>query len=69
MFCLIWYHFYNLKPATLLKVTLLHGCTPRFLNGKNGTKSCKASHMHTGTTGANANNTHITCKTHVHDKQ
>ena len=25
MFCAIWYHLYNQKPATLLKVTLLHG--------------------------------------------
>ena len=51
----IWYHLYNLKnvkhpcmsvePATLLKVTLLHGCFSRFLNCTNGTKSYKASHM------------------------
>ena len=33
-----------LKPATLLKVTLLHGCFSRFLNCTNGTKSCKALH-------------------------
>ena len=31
------------KPATLLKVTLLHGCFSRFLNCTNGTKSCKTS--------------------------
>ena len=31
------------KPATLLKVTLLHGCFSRFLNCTNGTKSCKVS--------------------------
>ena len=30
------------KPATLLKVTLLHGCFSRFLNSKNGTKSLNA---------------------------
>ena len=28
----------DLKPATLLKVTLLHGCFSRFLNSTNGTK-------------------------------
>ena len=28
--------------ATLLKVTLLHGCFLRFLNSVNGAKSCKA---------------------------
>ena len=43
MRCRIWYHMYNLKnvknthgavllqPATLLKVTLFHGCFSRFL--------------------------------------
>ena len=59
MLCAIWYHLYNLKnvknthggvlllvkPATLLKVTLLRGCFSRFLNCANGTKSNKASHM------------------------
>ena len=30
----------------LLKVTLLHGCFPHFLNCTNGTKLCKASHMY-----------------------
>ena len=48
MRCAIWYHLHNLKnvtnthggvlllgkPATLLKVTLLHGCFSRFLNCK-----------------------------------
>ena len=34
--------FCKLKPATLLKVTLLHGCFSRFLNCTNGTKSRKA---------------------------
>ena len=57
VFCAIWYHLYNLKnvknthggvlllvkPATLLKVTLLHGCFLRFLNCTNGTKSRNAS--------------------------
>ena len=33
------------KPATLLKVTLLHGCFSRFLNCANGTKSRNASQM------------------------
>ena len=32
------------KRATLLKVTLLHGCFSRFLNCTNDTKSCNASH-------------------------
>ena len=31
--------------ATLLKVTVLHGCFSRFLNCANGTKSRKASHQ------------------------
>ena len=34
-----------LKPATLLKLTLLHGCFSRFLNCANGTKSCNALHV------------------------
>ena len=60
MYYTIWYHLYNLKnmkkthggvlllvkPATLLKVTLLHGCFSRFLNCANGTKSRKASHIY-----------------------
>ena len=33
------------KPATLLKVTRLHGCFSRFLNCINGAKSRKASHV------------------------
>ena len=62
MSCAIWYHLYNLKnekntrggmlllvkTATLLKVTLLHGCFLRFSNCTNGTKSRKASHMKDG---------------------
>ena len=32
-------------PATLLKVTLLHGRFLGFLNCTNGTKLCKASHV------------------------
>ena len=32
-----------LEPATLLKVTLLHGCVSRFLNCTNGTKSRNSS--------------------------
>ena len=35
----------GLKPATLLKLTLLHGCVSRFLNYTNGTKSRNASHL------------------------
>ena len=31
------------KPATLLKVTLLHGCFSRFLNCTSGIKSRRAS--------------------------
>ena len=34
-----------MKPVTLLKVTLLHGCFSRFQNCTNCTKSSKASHM------------------------
>ena len=37
--------FKILELATLLKVTLLHGCFSRFVNCKNGTKSGNASHM------------------------
>ena len=33
------------KPATLLKLTLLHGCFPRFLNRTNGTKSGETSQI------------------------
>ena len=33
------------KPATLLKVILLHGCFSRFLKCTSGTKSRKASDM------------------------
>ena len=33
------------KPATLRKLTLLHGCFSRFLNCTNGTKSRNASHI------------------------
>ena len=35
----------GLKPATLLKLALLHGCFSRFLNCANGTKSHNASHI------------------------
>ena len=49
MRCEIWYHLYNLKnelqPATLLKLTLLHGCFSRFLNCTNGIKSGNASQI------------------------
>ena len=33
------------KPATLLKLTLLHVYFSRFLNCTNGTKSCNTSHI------------------------
>ena len=33
------------KPAIFLKVTLLHGCFSRFLNGTNDTKFRTTSHM------------------------
>ena len=35
-----------LHPATLLKVSLLHGCFSRFLNCTNGTKSSKLSNRY-----------------------
>ena len=35
----------SVKPATLLKLTLLHGCFSRVLNGTNGTKWRDASHI------------------------
>ena len=35
----------SVEPATLLKLTLLHGCFLRFLNCTNGTKSRNAPHM------------------------
>ena len=56
--CSIRYHLYNLKnmenthggvlllvkqQATIVKVTLLHGCFPRFLNCTNDTKSRNTS--------------------------
>ena len=39
------------KPATLLKVTLLHGCFSRFLNCTNSTKSFNAPHIFKQTAG------------------
>ena len=58
MFCAICYHLYSLKivknthggglllePATLLKVTLLHGCFSRFFNFTDGIKLRNASHI------------------------
>ena len=35
----------RLQPATLLKVTLLHGCLSHFLNCATGTKSRKAPYI------------------------
>ena len=35
----------RLQPATLLKVTLLHGCFPRFLNSTSGSQSHYASQI------------------------
>ena len=60
MLYVIWYHLHNLKnaennlggvllwlkPATLLKETLLRGCFSRSFNCTNGTKSREASHIH-----------------------
>ena len=37
----------RLQPATLLKLTLLRGCSSRFLNCTNSTKSSNASHLYT----------------------
>ena len=34
------------QPATLLKLTLLHGCFSRFLNCTNVTKSSNAPHLY-----------------------
>ena len=39
------YFWVRLQPTTLLKVTLLHGCSSRFLNRTNETKWRKASHL------------------------
>ena len=36
----MWY-----RPATLLRVTLLHGCFSRFLKRTNSTKSCNVSQI------------------------
>ena len=35
----------TLKPATLLKVTILNGCFSRFLNSTSGIKLHKVSHI------------------------
>ena len=35
----------SLQPASLPKVTLLHGCFSHFLNCTNSTKSCKVSQL------------------------
>ena len=35
----------TLKPAALLKVTLLHGCFSRYLNCTNGAELRKPSHL------------------------
>ena len=67
MRCAIWCHLYNLKnvkPATLLKLTLLYGCFSRFLNCTNSTKSRNASHMncyYINTYTFNTTYTHIRC--------
>ena len=59
VFCAIWYHWNNLKnvkntlggrllllkPTTLLKIALLHGCFSCFLNCTNGTKSRNVPHF------------------------
>ena len=36
-----WGVLLSVKPATLLKITLLHGCFSRYLNFTNGTKLLK----------------------------
>ena len=36
---------FRLQPATLLKLTLLHGCFSHFLSCTNGTKSRNAPHV------------------------
>ena len=36
----------KVKPTTVLKVTLLHGCCSRFLNCTNVTKSRKTFHVY-----------------------
>ena len=40
-----FYYSCRLKSATLLKVTLLHGCFSCFINRTNGTKSHNAPHI------------------------
>ena len=59
MRCAIRYHLFNsknvknthggvlilVKPATLLKLIFLHGCSSRFLNCTNGTKSRNTTHI------------------------
>ena len=47
MFCVISYHFCNLKNVKMVHggVTLLHGRFSRFLNCANVTKSRNASHI------------------------
>ena len=40
-----WLFLVKLKPATLLKVSLFHGCFSHFLNCTNGTKLRNASHV------------------------
>ena len=37
--------FVKLQAATILRVTLIHGCFSRFLNCANGTNTRKASHL------------------------
>ena len=58
--------FCDVKPATLLKATLLHGCFLRFLNCTNGTKSHKASHFKIHTKGIWKYKVTITCVRKVH---
>ena len=40
--------FFRLQPATLLKVTLFHGCFSHFFNCTNSAKSRKASYRRYG---------------------
>ena len=44
-FNFLLFHICRLKPTTLLKLTLFHGCFSRFLNCTNGTKLRKVPHI------------------------
>ena len=44
-FNFLLFHICRLKPTTLLKLTLFHGCFSRFLNCTNGIKLRKVPHI------------------------